>query len=209
MHADFSVESSPTVRKMRPFTRFWRKLWVISILLAISLLLNAISIAFYTPNAMHANFSIESSPTVPKMRPFTRFWRKLCVISVLLEIFRRLNAISFASYTLSAMHVVFSLESGPTVRKIRPFTRFLWQTVRYIGPVGDISISKRCFHRILHAECYAGQFHLRNNQTCMKNATIHSILTKTDRYIAIVGDISTFKRHFLRIFHAECYACRF
>ena len=34
----------------------------------------------------------------------------------------------------------------------------LKKTVRYIRPVGDISISKRCFHRILQAECYARRF---------------------------------------------------
>ena len=158
MHAVFSADSSPTVRKMRPYTRFLRKLCVISSLLEIFRRLIAISIAFYTPNDMHAVFSADSSPSVCKMRPFTRFWRRLCVISVLLEIFRRLNAISFAFYTPNTMHAGFSLETCPTVRKIRPFTRFWWQTVRYIGPAGDTSTLKRYFHRILHAECYARRF---------------------------------------------------
>ena len=76
---------------MRLYTRFWRKLCVISSLLEIFRRLIAISIAFYTPNAMHAVFSADSSPTVRKMRPYTRFWWKLCGISVLLEIFRRLK----------------------------------------------------------------------------------------------------------------------
>ena len=129
--------------------------------------LNAISIAFYTPNDMHAVFSADSSPTMRKMRPFTRFWRKLCVISVLLEIFLRLNAISFAFYTQNAMHAVFSLEACPTVCKIRPFTRFWWQTVRYIGPAGDISTFNRYFHRILHAEWYARRFQRRFKPNCV------------------------------------------
>ena len=115
IHAVFSVDTSPTVRKVRPFTRFWRKLYVISILLAISLRFNAISIAFYTPNAIHAVFSVKTSPTVRKMRQFTRFRRKLCVISVMLEIFRRLNAISIAFYTPNAMHAVSSVETSSTV----------------------------------------------------------------------------------------------
>ena len=156
--ADFTVESSPTVRKIRPFTRFWRELSVISLLLEILRRLIAISIEFYTPNEMHASFLVETSPTVRKRRPYTRLWRKLCVISVLLEIFRRLNAISFAFYTPNAMHAVFSLETCPTERKIRPFTRFWWQTVRYIGPAGDISTYKRYFYCILHAECYPRRF---------------------------------------------------
>ena len=134
---------------------------------------------------------------------------KLSAISLLLEIFRRLNAISFAFYTLSAMHAIFSLESVPTVRKIRPFTRFWWQTVRYIGPAGDISTFKCYFHRILHAQWYARQFHRRNIKICTKNATIYSILTKTVGYIDSVGYIPTFKRYFYCILHTECYAHRF
>ena len=111
MHALCGVESSPTVRKMRPFTRFWRKLWVLSILLTISLRFNAISIAFYAPNAMHAVFGLETCPTVRKIRPFTRFWRKLSDISLLLDIFRRLIAISFAFYTPNDTHASFIVET--------------------------------------------------------------------------------------------------
>ena len=44
----------------------------------------------------------------------------------------------------------------------------LMTTLRYIDPVGDISTFKRYFHRILHAECFARQFHCRNNQICEK-----------------------------------------
>ena len=115
IHAVFGVESSPTVRKMRPFTRFWRKLSVISLLLEIFLRLNAICITFYTPNAIHAIFSAETRPTLYKMRPYSRFCRKLWVISVLLEIFRHLNAISIAFYTPNAIHAVFSVETSSTV----------------------------------------------------------------------------------------------
>ena len=139
MHAVFSVETIPTVRNIRPYTWFWRKLIVISLWLEIFRRLNAISVGFYTPNAMHAVFSVETSPTVRKMRPFTRFWRKLSVISLLLEIFRRLIAISIAFYTPNAMHARFIVETSPTVRNMRPCTQFWRKTVRYIGPVGDIS----------------------------------------------------------------------
>ena len=176
IHAIFSVETSPTVRKMRPCSRFWRKLCVMSFLLEIFRRLMAISIAFYTPNAMHASFSVETSPTVRKMRPYSRSCRKLCVISVLLGIFRRLIAISIAFYTPNAMHSSFIVETSPTVRKIRPCTRFWRQTVRYIGTARDISPFKRYFHCILHAECYTRRFQRRGNQTCMQNATTYSIL---------------------------------
>ena len=69
---------------------------------------NAIFMAFYTPNATHASFIVERNRRVRKMRPFPRFWRKLCVISILLEIFRRLNAISIAFYTPNAMKTVLA-----------------------------------------------------------------------------------------------------
>ena len=81
--------------------------------------------------------------------------------------------------------------------------------MRYIRPVADISTFNRYFHRILHAECYARQFHRRNIKICARNATIYSILTKTVRYIRPVGDISTYKRYFYCILHAEWYARRF
>ena len=119
MQTIFSVETSQTVRKMRPFTRFWRKLSVISLLLEIFRRLNANSIAFNTPNAMQTVLNVETSQTVRKMRPFTRFWRKLWVISILLEIFRRLNAISIAFYTPKATHAVFSVETSQTVRTMK------------------------------------------------------------------------------------------
>ena len=115
MHAVYRVETLPIVRKMRPFTPFWRKLCAISLVLEIFRRLNAFSIALYTPNAMHASFIVESNRPVRKMRSCTRFWRKLCVIFGLLEIFRRLNAISIAFYTPNAIHAVFSVETSLTV----------------------------------------------------------------------------------------------
>ena len=107
------------------------------------------------------------------------------------------------------MHAVFSMETCPTVRKIRPFTRFWWQTVRYIRPAGDISTLERYLNRILHAQWYARRFYRRIQPNCTKNATIYSILKKTKRYFAFVGDISPFKRYFHRILHAEFYTRRF
>ena len=124
MNDSFVLESNRRVREMRPFSRFWRKLCFISILLEIFRRLNAISIAFYTPNAMHDIFVLERNRRVREMRPFTRFWRKLCIISLLLEIFPRMNAISITFNSPNAMQTVFSVETRQTVRKMRPFTRY-------------------------------------------------------------------------------------
>ena len=157
-HAIFSVETSPIVRKMRTHTRFWSKLSVISLLLEIFRRLNGISTAFYTPNAIHPSFIVEWSTPVRKMRPFTRLWRKLIVISLLLKIFHRLNAASIAFYTPNAMHAVFSVETSPIVHKIRPFMRFWRETERYFAIVRDISLFIRFFHGILLSEWYASRF---------------------------------------------------
>ena len=102
---------------------------------------------------------------------------KLSVISLLLEILHRLNAISIAFYTPNTMHAVYRVETCPNVRKMRPFTRFWRQTERYFAIVGDISTFERYFHRILQAECYARRFYSRNMPNCTQNATIYSILT--------------------------------
>ena len=136
-HSVFSVETIPTVRKMRPFTPFWRKLCVVSILLEIFRRLNATSIAFYTSKAIHAVFGVERSTPVRKMRSFTRFWRELRAISLLFETFRRLNSISIAFYTPIATHAVFSVESCPTVRTMRPFTPF-WRKLCVVSILLEI-----------------------------------------------------------------------
>ena len=185
------------------------KLSVISLLLEIFRRLNAISIAFYTPIATHAAFSVDTIPTVRKVRPFTPFRRKLGVISILLEIFRRLYAISIAFYFPNAMYASCIVEWSRPARKMRQFTRLWRQTERYFAIVGDISTFIRYFHFSLHAECDVCQLHPRMKQTCAKNATICSILKKTVRYIRPLGDILTLKRYFHCILHAECYARRF
>ena len=122
---------------MRQFTRFRRKLCIISVLLEIFRRLKAISIAFHTPSAMHARFIVETIIPVQKMRPFTWFWRKLCVTSILMEIFRRLNATSIAFYTPNAMYAAFSVLASPTVRKMRPYTRF-WRKLSVISLLLEI-----------------------------------------------------------------------
>ena len=123
-HAVFSVESCPTVRTMRPFTPFWRKLCAISLVLEIFRRLNAISILFHTPSATYAIFIVERSRPVRKMRRFARFGRKLCVISLLLEIFRRLNAISIAFYTPDEMHANFIVDKSRPCEECDDFLDF-------------------------------------------------------------------------------------
>ena len=77
------------------------------------------------------------------------------------------------------------------------------------APVEDISTFKLYFHCILNAEWYARFFQRRNRPNFKLNAPIYSILTKIVRAFAPDGDISTFKRYFHCILHAECSAGRF
>ena len=85
----------------------------------------------------------------------------------------------------------------------------LKKTKRYFAFVADISTFKLYFYCILRAECYTRRFQRREKPNCAKNATIHSTMAKTVRYICLVGDITTFKRYFYCILHAECYTRRF
>ena len=124
MHACFIYETSPTALNMQPFTRFWRKLSALSLLLEIFRSLNAIFITFYLPNVVHVVFSVETSTAARKSQLFTWFWQKVFVISLLLEIFQNLKGIFARFYATNVMHACFIVETGPTVRKMHPFSRF-------------------------------------------------------------------------------------
>ena len=158
---------------------------------------------------MHAVFSMETCPTVRKIRPFTRFWwqtvRYIGPAGDISTLERYLHRILQAQWYARR----FYRRIKPNCTKNATIYSILKKTKRYFAFVGDIPPFSRYFHRILHAECYARQFHRRNIKICARNATIYSILTKTVRYIRPVGDISTYKRYFYCILHAECYARRF
>ena len=104
---------------------------------------------------MQASFIVETVRPMRKMRPFTRFWWKLSVISLLLELYRRLNAISIAYHTPNAMHAVFSVETSKPFSKNASIYSILKKTKRYFAILTDITTFKRYIHCILHAECYA------------------------------------------------------
>ena len=68
----------------------------------------------------------------------------------------------FGVWALIPLHFIrwmlrtfFSVETSPTVRKMRRIYSILTKTARYIGSVLDISTFNRYFHCILHAERYA------------------------------------------------------
>ena len=111
---------------------FGEKNSVNSLLLEILWRLNAIFIAFYTSNVVHAVFSFERSTTACKSQQFIRVWGKISVISFLLDIFRHLNAIFARFKWASPTHVCFNIQTSTTVPKMQRFTRF-WRKNRVIS----------------------------------------------------------------------------
>jgi hypothetical protein len=112
----------------------------------------------------------------------------LIVISFLMEIFRRLNAVSTAFHTPNPTHATFSFETSPADRKTPPYV----DNERIFFPVGDISKFERCFCCISHEECNALHFYLRNKTAARKTPPYVDF----DRNFYPDGDILTFKRCF-------------
>ena len=81
-----------------------------------------------------------------------RFCRKLCVISLPLEIFRRWNAIFSPFYMLKVVHACTDASKQAQTHANRNNLSTLSKIMRYSSPVWDISMLKRSFHSILHAQ---------------------------------------------------------
>jgi hypothetical protein len=77
------------------------------------------------------------------------------------------------------------------------------QIYRNFLPVGDFSSLKRPNYCSLSAEHSARCITRRNEPNCSQNGISHLSLTKNDRNLLPVGDISTFKRRNHYILHAE------
>jgi hypothetical protein len=96
---------------------------VISFLIEIFRCFFALSTPFYAPNAVQADFIVETSPATRKLNlsPIS----SKTVISFLTEIFRRLNAQSTPFYASNAVHSDFSVETSPATRKTQSFLDFV------------------------------------------------------------------------------------
>jgi hypothetical protein len=89
------------------------------------------------------------------------------VISFLIELFRRLNALSTPFYTPKAVHAEISVETSPASRKIQSFLDF--NEYCYFVPDWDISLFWRSFHSILHAESSSCRTQRRNKPCDSQN----------------------------------------
>jgi hypothetical protein len=85
--------------------------------------LKAVSTPFQAAKAVHADFSVETSPATRKTQSFLDF-EENSVISFLIEMFRRLDSPSTPFYTPSAVHADFIIETGPAARKTQFFADF-------------------------------------------------------------------------------------
>jgi hypothetical protein len=127
----------------------------------------------------------------------TRFWQKLIVIAVQVEIFRSLRVHSTPFYTPNASRAIFS------ARKMSLVTRF-WRKLIVISVLFEIL---RCLCAL------STPFYTPNvvwaTLSSSQNVSCYSILTKLNRYSGPVWDISTFKHSFHWILHAEHIARHF
>jgi hypothetical protein len=98
------------------------------------------------------------------------------VISFRIEILRHLSALSTSFYTPKVLHVDFSVETFPTIRKTESF-KFRRKLCHFV-PDRDTTAFKRSFHFILHAESIACRFQRRNIPYNSQNG-IFQISTKT------------------------------
>ena len=113
-------------------------------------------------------------------------WAQIATISSILKKTVRYfdivgDILTFKRYIHCILHAEcyarqFRRRNEQTCARNATIYAILKKTVGYFAIVGDISPFKRYFHCILHAECYARQFHRRKEQTCALNATISSIL---------------------------------
>jgi hypothetical protein len=93
---------------------------VISFLIEIFPRLDAPSTPLHVANAVHTDFSVETSPANHKTHSFLDFAKK-SVISFLIEMFRRLDALSTPFCAPIAVHADFSVETSPATRKTQSF----------------------------------------------------------------------------------------
>jgi hypothetical protein len=93
------------------------------------------------------------------------------VISFLIEISRRLNALSTPFYKLNVAHANFRVETISANRKTHTFK--FRRKLGYFIPDSDISAFKRSFHSILHTERGPLQFQCRSNPCKSQNGNFH------------------------------------
>jgi hypothetical protein len=91
----------------------------------------------------------------------------------------------------------------------RNYVSILTKIVCDMLPVRDISSFKRSFYSDLHAYRGGLPFQSGNKPRRSRKPIVRQILTKIDCNFQLVGDISSLKRSFYSVLHAECCASPF
>ena len=131
-----------------------------------------------------------------------RFWRKLCFISLPFKIFRRLNALFTPIRTQNVVHTNSSVKTSPETLQSLSFADFgenyalFLSRLRYFDIETPFSLHFACRKWSIH-------FPAAKQNHKLENRCNSQILTKIMRYFPPVWDISTFKRPFHSISHAE------
>jgi hypothetical protein len=147
---------------------------VVSFLIEILRHSNALSTPFYTPNAVHVDFSIETIPANRKTQSI-KFLRNLChfVPDWDTTAYKR----SFHSIQLAERIACrFQCRDNPCKSQNAIFQ--ISRNLCHFVPDWGTTAFKRSFHFILHAECSACRFQCRKNPCISQNA-IFQISTKS------------------------------
>ena len=105
--------------------RFWRKLSVVSLPFQIFRRLNAVFTALCMQKRGTRVFQRLSKPRHTQIAVISRFWRKLNVVSLRFQIFRRLNALFTALCVRNVVHAFSSVETSLDTRKSLSFANFV------------------------------------------------------------------------------------
>ena len=107
-------------------------------------------------------FQRRNKPRHKQIAIIRRFSPNLFVISLPIEIFRRLNALLTALCVQNVVHDCFAASKQAHTHANRNRSPILSKCMRYFSPDRDISSFKRSFHCIMRAERSARVFQRRN-----------------------------------------------
>jgi hypothetical protein len=96
---------------------------IISLLIEIFRRLNAFFTPLYTSKAVHASFSVGTSPATRKTQSFVDYDEN-SVISLLMEILLLFSALFTPFYMPTAVHATFCIETFPASRKTQSSVDF-------------------------------------------------------------------------------------
>ena len=121
----FQRRNKPRYTQIVIICRFWRKLSVASLPFQIFRRLNALFHSTLHANRRTRVFQRRNKPRHKQIAIICRFWRKLSVISLPFDIFRRLNALFTALCVRNVVHAFSSVGTSSDTLKSLSFANFV------------------------------------------------------------------------------------